>query len=87
MDILKFIVEEGLIMIPTLWFIGNIIKGTNKISKPYIPFILLPISMILTPLIIGGYSADNIVQAILVVAGAVLSHELLDSGEKIVKGE
>ena len=87
MDILSYILDEGLIMIPALWFLGYIIKNTKKIDKCYIPFILLVISLTLTPLLLGGYVVENIVQAILVVAGAVLSHELVDKGEKIVKGE
>lgn len=87
MEIMSFIIDEGLIMIPALWFLGYIIKNTKKIDKCYIPFILLVISLILTPLLLGGYVVSNIIQAILVVAGAVLSHELIDKGEKIAKGE
>lgn len=73
---IDFILEEGLIMIPTLFVIAEIIKMTNIISSRFIPIVLLVISTIITPLILtGGYSANNIVQAILVVGGTILSHE------------
>lgn len=86
-SILSYIIEGALIMIPVLWFLGVIITETKKISPCYIPFILLVISIILTPMLLGGYNADNIVQAILVVAGAVLTHEVIDNTKKIVRGE
>lgn len=85
--ILGFIIEGGLIMIPTLWFVGLIIRNTKKIENHYIPFILIVLSIGLTPLLIGGYNAENIVQAILVTAGAVLTNEVIKQGKEIVEEE
>ncbi len=81
-DIMKFIVEEALVMIPALWIIGAIIKHTEVIKDKWIPLILLGVSMILSPLVIGGYSAASIVQAILVAGGAVLGHQLVKQVQK-----
>lgn len=81
-DILKFIVEEALVMIPALWVLGAIIKHTEVIADKWIPLILLGVSMILSPLVIGGYSATSIVQAILVAGGSVLGHQLVKQAQK-----
>ena len=42
MDLLKYITEKMLILIPVLYIIGMIIKGTEKIKNKYIP--VIPVS-------------------------------------------
>ena len=42
----EFVIDQALIIIPVLYIIGTIIKGTEKINNKYIPLILLPISII-----------------------------------------
>lgn len=81
-DILDFIVNEALVMLPALWVLGAIIKHTELISDKWIPLILLGVSMILSPLVIGGYSAASIVQAILVAGGSVLGHQIVKQAKK-----
>lgn len=71
-QILEYVVGDGLVMIPALFVIGMIIKETAYIRNELIPVILLGISLALTPLLLGGYDATNIVQAILVTGAAVL---------------
>lgn len=71
-QILEYVVGDGLVMIPALFVIGMIIKETAYIRNELIPVILLGISLVLTPLLLGGYDAANIVQAILVTGAAVL---------------
>ena len=71
-QILEYVVGDGLVMIPALFVIGKIVKGTAYIRNELIPVILLGISLALTPLLLGGYDATNIVQAILVTGAAVL---------------
>ncbi|MEC6747322.1 phage holin family protein [Marinilactibacillus sp. XAAS-LB27] len=82
MDILKFIFDEGLIMIPTLYVLGMFMKDSKKLPDWTIPFILLFISLILTPLLIGGFTAENIVQGILVTGAAVLGDQLVKQYSK-----
>lgn len=78
MDILNFVIDEGLIMIPVLYVLAEFIKGTEVMKNKYIPILLLAISIILTPLVLKtGYNADNIVQAILVAGATVLGNQLL----------
>ena len=82
MDILKFILEDALIMIPVLYVIINIIKGTDIVNKKYLPLIALVVSVAITPLILmGGYNANNIVQAILIAGATVFTHEVTEIGE------
>lgn len=82
MDILNYVVEEGLIMIPVLYIIGEIITGTEFLANKWIPLVLLVISVGFTPLLLGTYDAANIVQAVLVAGATVYSHELLKQSNK-----
>ena len=87
-NILNFIVEDGLIMIPALFIIAEIIKSTQIVSNKYIPALMLVISLLITPLILlGGYTADNIVQAILIAGATVFSNEFIQKGKEIARGE
>lgn len=76
MEFLKLIVEEGYVMVPALWIIGYVIKNTNLIDNRFIPLMLLAISLVITPWLLGGYTAVNVVQSILVAGGAVLGDQL-----------
>ena len=60
MDIINFIIEEGLIMIPVLYIIGEIIKFTGVLNNKWIPLTLLVFSLLFTPLLLGGFTPDNI---------------------------
>lgn len=82
MEIVSYIVEEGLIMIPVLYILGWMIKNTNKLENWLIPFILLGVSLILTPLIIDGYSPDNVVQSILITGVTVLGDQMVKQAKK-----
>ena len=77
MDILNYVVQEGLVMIPVLFIIGEIVKGTELLSNRWIPLVVLVISVAFTPLVLGTYTADNIVQAVLVAGVTVFGNELI----------
>ena len=81
-ELLKFIIEEAYIMVPTLWVVGFIVKQTEQIKDKYIPFILLVASLLLSPWMLGGYNAQNVIQAILVAGGAVLADNLYRQSKK-----
>ncbi|WP_026314406.1 phage holin family protein [Allofustis seminis] len=76
MDIMSYIVEEGLVMIPVLFILGEIIKHTNVLDNRWIPLTLLVISLGLTPLALGGYHANTIVQAILVAGVPTFGNQM-----------
>ena len=77
MEIINFIIEEGLIMIPVLYIIGEIIKFTGVLNNKWIPLTLLVFSILFTPLLLGGFTPDNIVQAVLVTGATVLGDQLI----------
>lgn len=84
MDVMQLIVEEGLIMIVVLWIIGYFCKSSKLIKVELIPFVLLSISLMLTPYKLGEYTADSIIQSILVTGIAVLGHEVITKREKLI---
>ena len=83
MDIISYIIEEGLIMIPVLYIIGEIIKFTGVLNNKWIPLTLLVFSILFTPLLLGGFTPDNIVQAILVTGATVLGDQLIKQTGKV----
>lgn len=84
MDILNYVVQEGLIMIPILFIIGEIVKSTELLASKWIPLVVLVISVAFTPLVLGlgTYTADNIVQAVLVAGVTVFGNELIKQSSK-----
>ena len=83
MEIISYIIEEGLIMIPVLYIIGEIIKFTGVLNNKWIPLTLLIFSLLFTPLLLGGFTPDNIVQAVLVTGVTVLGDQLIKQTGKV----
>lgn len=83
MDILKYITENALILIPVLYIVGVILKGTELIKDKYIPILLMPIGIAFSISIIG-VNAQAVVQGILVTGAAVYSNQLL---KQFIKAE
>lgn len=82
MDILEFVTEQAYIMIPALWVMGYVIKNTKLIKDKFIPLSLLVVSVAFSPILLGGYTAENIVQAVLVAGGAVFADQLIKQSGK-----
>lgn len=76
MDILKYIVEEALIVIPVLWVIGKLLKDIPKIQNWLIPWILLVIGVVAT-MGIMGFTIESAIQGVLVAGASVFGHQLL----------
>ena len=83
MDIINFIIDEGLIMIPVLYIIAEIIKFTGVLNNKWISLTLLIFSLLFTPLLLGGFTPDNIVQAVLVTGVTVLGDQLIKQSGKV----
>ena len=83
MDIISYIIEEGLIMIPALYIVGEIIKFTGVLNNKWIPLTLLVFSLLFTPLLLGGFTPDNIIQAVLVTGVTVLGDQLIKQSGKV----
>ena len=87
MTITNFIFEDGLVMILVLWIIGYFIKHLGITRTEWIPFLLLAISLIFTPVLLGGYTAEHIVQAVLVTGAAVLGHQFVIQGDHLIHSD
>ena len=76
MEILSYIMENALVLIPVLVIIGEIIKNIQAIPDKWIPLILLPIG-IAGALALGGLSVDSAIQGILVTGAAVYGNQIV----------
>ena len=76
MNFEKFISENALVLIPCLYIIGAILKGTNITKDKYIPLILLPLGIIGGILITDQHNIQGIVQGILVTGSTVYINQL-----------
>ena len=81
MEILSYIMENALVLIPVLVIIGEIIKNIEKIPDKWIPLILLPLG-IAGALCLGGLSVDSAIQGILVTGAAVYGNQIVKQLKK-----
>ncbi len=80
-EIIKYITENALILIPVLLIIGRIIKNTEKIKDKWIPLILLPLG-IAGAMALGGICVDSAVQGVLVTGAAVYGNQIVKQMSK-----
>ena len=76
MDFLKYITENAIILVPVLYIIGNILKGTELIKDKYIPILLMPVGIAFSIAIIG-VNVEAVIQGVLVVGATVYSNQLI----------
>ena len=77
MEMLKdYILDNALILIPAIYVIGAILKGTELIKDKYIPVILLPIGIVLAMLLVG-FNVNGFIQGVLVTGVAVYVNQLV----------
>lgn len=76
MDILNYIMDNALILIPVLLVLGQIIKGIEKIPDKWIPLILLPVG-VAGALALGGMGIDSAIQGVLVTGAAVYGNQVV----------
>lgn len=81
MDILNYVIEEALILIPVLFVLGTIIKKTPNVKDWIIPYVLLVIGVALTVALMG-YSVEAIIQGVLVAGATVFSHQLIKQAKE-----
>ena len=75
MDIMTYIVEKALILIPALLVLGQIIKNIPNIPNWVIPLVLLVPGVIAT-MAIAGWTPEGAVQGILVTGAAVYGNQI-----------
>ncbi len=76
MEVLGYITDKALILIPVLNIIGMIIKHLEKINDKYIPLIVLFFG-ILGTLGIMGVSVDSVIQGVLVSGASVFGNQIV----------
>lgn len=81
MDFVSLITDNALVLVPALYVLGMIFKGTEKIQDKYIPLILLPIGIVGAIALIG-FSVQGFIQGILVVGAAVYTNQLVKQIKK-----
>ena len=77
MNVVSYIVENKLILIPVLYIINYIIKKTMIVSEKFIPLILLGVGILISVLMGGDSIINNVVQGILVTGATVLTDQII----------
>lgn len=75
MDILKYVTEQALILIPALYVIGMILKNSS-VNDKYIPIILLVLG-IAGSIALMGITVQAVIQGILVCGATVFTNQLI----------
>ncbi len=81
MEILKYITEHAIILIPVLVIIGLILKKLEFIPDKYIPLILLPLGIV-GAMALGGWTFESAIQGILVTGAAVYGNQVVKQLKK-----
>ncbi len=81
MEIITYITENALILIPVLVVIGLILKRLEFIPDKFIPLILLPFG-ILGAMALGGWTVMSAIQGILVTGAAVYGNQIVKQLKK-----
>lgn len=76
MEILTYITENAIILIPVLIIIGLILKKLEFIPDKFIPLILLPLGIV-GAMALGGYTVESGIQGILVTGAAVYGNQIV----------
>ena len=80
-NVLNFIVDNALVLVPVIYVIGTILKGTEVVKDKYIPVILLPIGVLLSMFLLG-FNVQAFIQGVLVVGASVYGNQLVKQALK-----
>lgn len=80
-DFISYITDKAIILVPALYILGMILKGTERFPDKYIPVILLPIGIVFS-IWLAGLNVDSIIQGILVTGASVYINQLIKQGQK-----
>lgn len=76
MEIMQYITQNALELIPVLYILGMILKNTERISDRYIPVILLTFGIV-GAIAIMGLNIEAIIQGVLVTGATVYANQLV----------
>jgi hypothetical protein len=76
MEIINYIMDNALVIIPALWILGTIIKAIPFIPNWAIPLILL-VAGVPAAMAIIGWNVDGAIQGVLVTGAAVYGNQIV----------
>ena len=76
MELLSYITDNALILIPVLLILGQIVKGIAVIPDKWIPLLLLPVG-VAGALALMGPSVAAAIQGVLVAGAAVYGNQIV----------
>lgn len=80
-NVLQYIIEEALVLVPVLYIVGVIVKGIPRIPDWIIPFVLLLLG-VMGAVLLMGFTAQAVIQGILVAGVTVLGNQLIKQAKK-----
>lgn len=75
-QLIEFIAEQYLYLIPALWVVGAVLKRTPAVQDWWIPWVLLALG-VGAAVGIDGFLVDTIAHGVMVAGVAVFAHQLL----------
>lgn len=81
MEVLDFVSQSFIILVPTLYILGNIFKTTNLMKDKYIPIALMAVG-IFSSIALAGLNINSILQGILVTGVTVLGNQTIKQLKK-----
>ncbi|WP_206152100.1 phage holin family protein [Clostridium cochlearium] len=75
-NLMDYIMEQALILVPALYILGMMLKSTEKIKDWTIPWILLVVG-ILGSIALIGLNVNAVIQGILTAGAAVFGDQLV----------
>jgi len=79
--LLYYVVDQALILVPVLYIIGAILKGTPRIANWTIPWVLLVLGILGTSVMLG-FGLDSVLQGILVSGASVFVNQLYQQSRR-----
>ena len=76
MDILSYIIDKCLILIPVLYIIGMAIKGVPNIKDWVIPYIIMVFGVAFA-VFLNGFNVESVIQGVLVAGATVYANQLI----------
>lgn len=82
MEIISYIIENRLVLVPVLYIVGEFIKRTEFIKDKFIPLILLFVGIVISLAMGGDTAINSIIQGILVAGATVLGNQIVKQVQK-----
>lgn len=76
MDIVNYIIEKALVLVPVLYVIGAMLKNTPIVKDWTIPWVMLVLG-IFGGVSVIGFNVEGVLQGILVAGATVFTHQLI----------